>query len=240
MANPHFQNLILFAGNTVATKSKKDLPMFQPYPSDQTFYGYFNDFMTYTASDWTITSTDGGTDSGEVIQITSGAGGQLLITTNDADNDSEELQLKGESFLIDGSKRAFFSVRFKLSDATQSDALVGLSITDTTAIDGVTDGIFFTKDDGDTNLDFVVEKDSTETETTGVHTMVNDTFVTASFYVDPNASKVYYAIDNAEPVGVVNTNLPDDEELTVTLAIQAGEAAAKSLVVDYVTVMVER
>ena len=56
-------------------------------------------------------------------------------------------------------KRKHTFSRFKLSDATQSDALVGLAITDTTAIDGVTDGIFFTKDDGDTNLDFVVEKD---------------------------------------------------------------------------------
>ena len=109
MANPHFQNLILWAGNTVASKSKKDLPMFQPYPSDQTYYGYFNDFMNYVASDWTITSTDGGGDSGEVIQITSGAGGQLIVTTNDADNDSEELQLKGESFLIDGNKRVILA-----------------------------------------------------------------------------------------------------------------------------------
>ena len=70
--------------------------------------------------------------------------------------------------------------------------------------------------------------------------MVNDTFVTASFFIDPNASQVFYAINNAEPVGAVNTNLPDNEELTVTLAIQAGEAAAKSLVVDYVNVLVER
>ena len=240
MSNPHFQNLILWAGNTVASKSKKDLPMFQPYPSDQTYYGYFNDFMNYVASDWTITSTDGGGDSGEVIQITSGAGGQLIITTNDADNDSEELQLKGESFLINGNKRAFFSCRFKLSDATESDALIGLAITDTTAIDGVSDGIFFTKDDGDTNLDFVVEKDSTETETAAVATVADDTFITASFFVDPNASQVFYAINNAEPVGVVNTNLPNNEELTVTLAIQAGAAAAKSLVVDYVNVLVER
>ena len=41
MANPHFQNMILWAGNTDATEYKKDQPMFQPYPSDQTFYGYF-------------------------------------------------------------------------------------------------------------------------------------------------------------------------------------------------------
>ena len=63
MANPHFQNLILWAGNTVASKSKKDLPMFQPYPSDQTYYGYFNDFMTYNSGDWTITTTEAGTGS---------------------------------------------------------------------------------------------------------------------------------------------------------------------------------
>mgnify|MGYP003313079739 CR=1 FL=1 len=120
MANPHFQNMILWAGNTDATEAKKNQPMFLPYPSDQTFYGYFNDFMTYTATDWTITSTDGGTDSGEVIQITSGAGGQLLITTNDADNDSEELQLKGEAFKLSTSKKAYFSARFKLSDESKN------------------------------------------------------------------------------------------------------------------------
>ena len=45
MANPHFQNMILWAGNNEATEAKKDQPMFLPYPSDQTFYGYFNDFV---------------------------------------------------------------------------------------------------------------------------------------------------------------------------------------------------
>ena len=51
MANPHFQNMILWAGHTEATEAKKNQPMFMPYPSDQTFYGYFNDFVSYTASD---------------------------------------------------------------------------------------------------------------------------------------------------------------------------------------------
>jgi hypothetical protein len=58
MANPHFQNQIQWAGNTVATKAKKDQPMFMPLPSDQTHYGYFNDFMTYNSGDWTITTTE--------------------------------------------------------------------------------------------------------------------------------------------------------------------------------------
>jgi len=70
--------------------------------------------------------------------------------------------------------------------------------------------------------------------------MEDDTFVTATFFIDPDRSAVYYSINNAVPVKVANTNLPDDEELTVTLAIQAGAAAAKSLTVDYVTAMIER
>jgi hypothetical protein len=238
MANPHFQNLILWAGNTVASKNKKNLPMFQPYPSDQTYYGYFNDFMTYNSGDWTITTTEAGSGNASEA-LTSQAGGALLITNDDADNDLDFLQLKGESFKLSSSKRAYFSARFKVSDATQSDFVIGLQITDTTPL-ATTDGVFFIKDDGDTNLDFIVEKDSTSTDTTAIHTMEDDTFVVATWFIDTDASKVYYSINNAEPVAVVNTNLPDDEELTVSFGIQNGAAAAKTMTIDYVTVMIER
>ena len=238
MANPHFQNLILWAGNTVASKSKKDLPMFQPYPSDQTYYGYFNDFMSYNSGDWTITTTEAGSGNASEA-ITSEAGGALLITNDDADNDADFFNLKGESFKLSSSKRAYFSARFKVSDATQSDFVMGLQITDTSPL-AVSDGVFFIKDDGDTNLDFIVEKDSTSTDTTAVHTMEDDTFVTVAWYIDPDASKVYYSINNGEPVGVVNTNLPDDEELTVSFGIQNGAAAAKTMTIDYVNVLIER
>ena len=238
MANPHFQNLILWAGNTVASKSKKDLPMFQPYPSDQTYYGYFNDFMTYNSGDWTITTTEAGTGSATEA-VTSSAGGALLLTNAAGDNDLDFLQLKGEAFKLSSSKRAYFSARFKVSDATQSDFVMGLQITDTTPL-ATTDGVFFIKDDGDTNLDLIVEKDSTSTDTTAIHTMVDDTFVTVAWYIDPDASKVWYSINNAEPVSVVNTNLPDDEELTVSFGIQNGEAVAKTMTIDYINVMIER
>jgi len=238
MANPHFQNLILWAGNTVASKNKKDLPMFQPYPSDQTYYGYFNDFMTYNSGDWTVTTTEAGTGSATEA-VTSSAGGALLLTNAAGDNDLDFLQLKGEAFKLSSSKRAYFSARFKVSDATQSDFVMGLQITDTTPL-ATTDGVFFIKDDGDTNLDLIVEKDSTSTDTTAIHTMVDDTFVTVAWYIDPDASKVWYSINNAEPVSVVNTNLPDNEELTVSFGIQNGEAVAKTMTVDYINVMIER
>ena len=68
----------------------------------------------------------------------------------------------------------------------------------------------------------------------------DDTFVTVGFFIDPNTSQVSYFIGEAEPVGVVNTNLPDDEELTVSFGIQNGEAAAKTMTIDYVNVICER
>ena len=238
MANPHFQNLILWAGNTVATEHKKNQPMFAPYPSDQTFYMYHNDFFTYSSGDWTITTTEAGTGSASEA-VTSSAGGALLLTNAAGDNDLDFLQLKGEAFKLSTSKKAYFSARFKVSDATQSDFVMGLQITDTTPL-ATTDGVFFIKDDGDTNLDFIVEKDSTSTDTTAIHTMEDDTFVTVTWFIDPDASKVFYSVNNAAPVSVVNTNLPDDEELTVSFGIQNGEGAAKTMTIDYVVAAVER
>ena len=238
MANPHFQSMITFAGNTVPTKHKKDLPMFQQYASDQTFYGYSNDFFTYQADDWTITTTEDGTGSATEA-VTSSAGGALLLTNAAGDNDNDFLQLKGEAFKLSSSKRAYFSARFKCNDVDQSDIVIGLQITDTSPLD-VTDGIFFISNDGDAGLDFLVEKDNTATTTEDVATLADDTFITVSWFIDPDRSAVYYSINNAEPVKIVNTNLPDDEELTISIGIQNGEASAQTLTVDYVTAIVER
>jgi len=238
MANPHFQSMITFAGNTVPTKHLKDQPMFQQYASDQTFYGYSNDFFTYQADDWTITTTEAGTGSATEA-VTSSAGGALLLTNAAGDNDNDFLQLKGESFKLSSSKRAYFSARFKCNDVDQSDIVIGLQITDTSPLD-VTDGIFFISNDGDAGLDFLVEKDNSATTTEDVATLADDTFITVAWFIDPDKDAVYYSINNAEPVKVANTNLPDDEELTVSIGIQNGEAAAQTLTIDYVTAVVER
>jgi len=238
MANPHFQNLILWAGNTVASEHKKNQPMFAPYPSDQTFYMYHNDFFTYNSGDWTITTTEAGTGSASEA-VTSSAGGALLLTNAAGDNDLDFLQLKGEGFKLSTSKKAYFSARFKVNDVDQSDFVMGLGITDTTPLD-TTDGVFFISADGDAGLDFLVEKDNSATTTEDVATMADDTFITTTWFIDPDASKVFYSINNAKPVGVAITNLPDDEELTVSFGIQNGEASAQTMTIDYVVAAVER
>jgi hypothetical protein len=203
-------------------------------PAATIFHTYFEDFDYYTAGDWTVTETD----AGATQALTDGDGGLLLITNTAADNDLVSLQKKGESFRFESGKALFFEARFKVSDATQSDVVIGLQITDTTPLD-VSDGVFFIKADGAATVNFLVEKNNTATTASSIATMANDTYIRLGFYYD-GSSAVQYFVNGTYTGSSVTTNLPDDEDMTITIAIQNGEAAAKTMTVDYVYVAKER
>ena len=202
---------------------------------------YFNDFTTYVAGDWTITTTEGGTGNASEA-LTNVAGGALLITNDDADNDSDELQLAVESFKFASGKKSWFKTRFKVSDATQSDWIIGLCITDTTLIDGMSDGVYFKKDDGDASIDFALEKDCSATEASGIATQSDDTFVTLGWYFDGDTTNgiKYYVDGTHKGTQTTMTNLCTDEELAVSFALQNGAAAAKTMTLDYIYAAQER
>ena len=231
--------------NGVSNRTKGH-PLFNyPYLDPSKYYTYFDDFFEYHSGIYTITTTEAGSGNASEA-ITSGAGGQLLITNDDADNDLDFFQLKGESFKWDSSKRMFFSARFKTNDATQSEIVMGLQITDTTPLD-VTDGIFFLKVDADTKPDLIIEKDnSSSLSVLEMDAMEDDTFVTLSFEYDPldvaTGGAVFRAYQDNVQVGEITgtTNAPDDEDLTISFGIQNGEAAAKTLTIDFILVAVER
>lgn len=203
---------------------------------------FFDDFDRYNASDWTITTTEaGGGDATEAL--TNEDGGVLLITNDAADNDADFFNKVGESFKFQSGKELFFKARFKVSDATQSDFIMGLQITDTTPL-AVSDGVYFRKDDGDANLDFVVIKDSTATTATAITTVSDATYITVAFYYNgKDAIKYYAGTDTLNPTyrgSSVITNLPDDEELTISFGIQNGEAVAKTMSIDYILAVKDR
>lgn len=198
---------------------------------------FFDDFDKFAAADWTITTTEAGAGSATEA-LTDADGGVLLVTNDDADDDADFFNKVGESFLMASGKKAWFKARLKVSDATQSDLVIGLQITDTTPLD-VTDGIFFQKDDGDANIDFHVEKNNTATSSTAVGTLVDDTYIVLGWYYNgDDAIEVF--VDNVKVATVATTNLPDDEVLTVSFGLQNGEAAAKTLSVDYILAAKER
>lgn len=200
---------------------------------------YFTDFDEYHAVNWTVTETQ----AGATQALANVDGGVLLLTNSAADNDLNALQKVGESFKFEAGKKLFFKARFAVSDATESDFVIGLQITDTTPL-AVTDGVYFRKDDGDANLDFVVIKDSTASTATAIATVANNTYLTVGFYYNGVDEIVYAAsVDNNNPTvlgKLAVTNLPDDEELTISFGIQNGEAVAKTMSIDYIFVSKER
>ena len=207
-------------------------------PAPHKYHQYFNDFDTYLASDWTITTTEDGTGSASEA-LADGDGGVLLVTNAAGDNDHDFFQLVKEGFKFESGKQIGFHIRFNTSDATQSDIVAGLQLTDTTPLD-VTDGIFFLKSDGAATISFIVEKDSTQSTLTLPNSLADDTFMTLGFIYDPKDQKFHVFQNNVLAGTVVSTNAPDDEELTLSFGIQNGAAAAKTLSVDYVGAYKER
>jgi hypothetical protein len=204
------------------------------------WHTYFEDFDRFAAAEWTITTTEGGSGSATEA-LTDADGGVLLITNDDLDNDADFFQKVGESFKMEAGKRAFFKARFKVSNATQSDFVIGLQVTDTTPLD-VTDGIYFRKDDDDALLDVVCRKDAStgSTSATGIHTVVDDTYLTVAWYYD-GVDKLYYAVNDVilGTLSAAAAYLPDTE-LTVSFGIQNGSAGAKTMSVDYIFASKER
>lgn len=198
---------------------------------------YLNDFTGMPATEaaldeWTVTLVEAGVGETTVTPGVAG-NGVLLITTDAAENDGANLQLNGEAFKLEAGKPLYFGARIQsISDVTQSDLFIGLAITDTDILGGVTDRIGFESLDGSTALDFVVEKDSAETKVAGAATLANATAIIAEFYWDGAALEVL--VNGVSVAAPALANLPDDEELTPTVQFLTGEAAAKTCGIDWI------
>ncbi len=210
-------------------------------PSEQ--YTFFDDFTSYwaantgSAGNWMTTITQAGAGNASAV-VTQEFGGVVLITNDDADDDNYFAQWKGgnlsavaETFKFVSGKQLWFKCRFKISDATQSDVVIGLQIADTTPL-AVSDGVYFLKADGSTTMNLLVTKNGTST-TTAAATMVADTYVELAFFYNGNDA-IEIWLNNNRVANSVTTNLVDDEELAVSFGIQNGEAAAKTMSIDYI------
>lgn len=207
------------------------------------FFKVFTDFDYFEAADWVITTTEGG--GGDATEVVSSVlpCGVLVVTLDVADNDSDEFQWAGKSgavieqFKFDSTKKIRFAMRFKINDVTESDFIAGLCITDTTLIDGMTDGIYFKKADGDVTLQLVAEVGSVETAV-DVAELVDDTFIDVEFYYDGSVMRAW--VDGL-PAAKLEPAAWTAEPLALSFAVQAGEVTnAKVLSVDYIGAWLER
>lgn len=226
------------------------------------FYSLFTDFFEYVTADWTLTTVEAGAGSAtEAISTANGdEGGVIVVTTDNADNDNDIFQWAGsggatkEQFKFISGKKLEFAIRFKLS-RIDGDFFAGLCITDTDLEGGMTDGIYFRKLAAEAGIKLVVEKDSVETTTTVLTTLVANTWYTLEFYYDGNDAKIKAYLGTGstttalpangsgapQPAGAVAlTTVPDDEALALTFAVQNGSANAQVLSVDYIGARAER
>lgn len=211
-----------------------------PEPDRTKLIQYFDDFHLYTAAQWTVTETD----AAATQAVDTGANGGILKLTMDGAGTAtavNQIQLINETFKYVSTKKFWLKARFSATATLANFGIaVGLMITDTTAVAGVTDGIFFRKPTGSSTLSAVLCKNSTET-TIAIGAMVSGTMVDVALYYDPRGFVEVFL--NGAKVGSTTTltNIVDDEELAVTIAsLNATAAAANVLAVDYILAATER
>ena len=176
--------------------------------------------------------------NGSTFALVAGAfGGNALFLADTAENDGINTQLLGEAYYLNGQYPCYFGIRFQINDVDQTDALVGLAITDTTAIAAVSDGLYFRTVDESAVLNFVAEQDSVESAIAAT-TLTDATWVIAEWYYD-GVSLVTAYIDGVSvgTIALTDANFPDDEFLTPTMAMLTGEAVANSMTVDWCRVI---
>lgn len=222
-------------GLNVAANGPDDIFNSLGYPDYVGSYRRFeDDFYTYTAGQWTITNVAG---TGAVARA-NGNGGLITITTDANNNDGTQMQriasgVSGLSYLINPAKPFFMDIVASL-DVLTANAYLGLAVTDTTIIGGVTDGLAFRLATGGA-LTLVAEKNSVEASVAIGTITAGVPFRLSAFYDGQGAvnGMLYGALNGVVGGGVVaGPSIDDDELTTLSFALQTLSAAAKVLTID--------
>jgi len=199
-------------------------------------YKYLQEFVALPAdnatgdpTEWLETVVEIGAGTSTAV-LTDVAGGALLITTAADENDGWSMQLggaAGEGVYLNGDYQTYMEATFQVSDATDSDILIGCTVTDTAVLGGVTDGLYFRSVDGSTDLCFVTENTNSEGTTT-VATLVDATDVTVEFLFDGTTVTPY--ADGVAYTGTASsaTTFPHDQILRLTVEFLNGAAGAET------------
>jgi len=240
---PFIDNLVTRLPNGINNEDVGSIFNSLRFPSALGSHVFEEDFYTFTAAQWTETDVQGV----NTVAIADGDGGIITLTLAGADNDEVALQrvaagITVESYLFDPDRRFFIDILATLSEVTLTEMLIGLAITDATLLPAPTDGLYFHKAEGAGLVTLDARKDDVEVSG-NVGTIVDATaFRLQAFYDgEGTAGRLYGALDGvigsfSEP----NLSFPDDEELTISFAVRAGEAAAKVLTMDRIVVIQER
>lgn len=240
-----------------------------PQPLDwDLFFDTFNDELSLTSNEpvaassgWVGTALAAGTTA---FSTDEQFGVVVLSGAATTDNSGSQMQRDMEfNALITGKKTRIVG-RFKLSESTQSHFFMGLSITDTTVLDGAdgiagltpSDCVGVFKADGDDLLELVVIRDSVVVVRSSIYNgLANDTYyhfavevqmdadtagkgvVKGFLYAAPFTTTAPTLIGETGPVQGLTMPYSAEEILAPTMAFASGSATGtQTCTIDYIGV----
>lgn len=216
-----------------------------PAPDPAKTYGYWNDFFTYAATDWVLTTAEAGAGTASEAIADDETGGVLLITNAGGSGDHDNFQLSkdggtndAETFKFAQGKKAWFKTKIKSNDGDQVHMFLGLHIANTDPVNAApTDGIYFELTGGVINCQ--VRKNGVSSSETLIATLGDDTFIELGYYWD-GVGLVNVFVNDAFVVSIGNGNLPDDEYLALSFGVENEEADTNTLEIDFIGAWMER
>jgi len=177
---------------------------------------------------WVTTVVEAGSGTSEFAGVDA-AGTLARITCAANDNDGLSMQLGGGYVELTSDQHVYAGLEFAINDVDQSDLFFGVALLDTALLGGVTDGVYYESLDGSASLTGQLEKDSTETTTSSLATLADDTYAFIELYY--NGSNVEFFVDGASAATPATTNLPDDEAMLFSLEFLTGEGTANTMTI---------
>ena len=238
----HFKGPVLFSNASAFENLKMSM-----WPDQFTYFDDFEQGALDATHNWTIVK-----DTGASAAIAAdGTGGEVNLTSAaTTDNDGASIQAKQESFALPTSagKKLYFETRVKISDATQTDFLVGFTETFATNPENAllsSNVIGFVKVDGSAIVKGTTESGDTQTlvefADTTKSTMENDTYVTLGLVATKNdtVNKVEFYI-NRNKVGQSTTNIPTANMKVMAMSVSGDTTGTKVTTIDYIMAAQDR
>tara|TARA_R100001198_G_scaffold28202_1_gene14975 strand:- start:46 stop:717 length:672 start_codon:yes stop_codon:yes gene_type:complete len=217
------------------------------WPDQFTYFDDFNQGALDATHNWTIVKDSSAT----AAVVADSLNGEVNLTSaNTTDNDGASIQAKQESFALPttAGNKLYFETRVKISDATQTDFLVGFTETFATNPENAllsSNVIGFVKVDGSAIVKGTTESGDTQTlvefADTTKSTMENDTYVTLGLVATKNDStnKVQFYI-NRNLVGTSTTNIPTANMKVMAMSVSGDATGQKVTTIDYIMAAQDR
>jgi hypothetical protein len=176
-----------------------------------------------TTNKWSVKQSGSGTG----LTIQDERGGLAKFINGPADDDYYSYFSLYEFAKLSSGKGLWISTGIRIKDVDEADWFYGLClrvVAGANIFDNRIDSLGFYGTDGSANINIECRKDYVSTQTTGISTLTDSTFVMMDIYVEGTA-RVFFYINGRYQANIL-TNIPDDEQLCIAFGCRNGKREA--------------